>query len=225
MNNSQEIFAIENTKTAKILGLLFLAVMVTWTAGYSMIGDVLNAQTYLTEAFPKRNQLFIGVLLELVEIGSIIGIAVVMFPLIKKLSERMAVWYFGFRIIESAILLVGVFCALIMITLSQNYLNMDASDLVDFHIIGDLVINLRTKWIHLILPFFYSSAGVVFFYFFYKSKLIPRFISIAGLVGALLVMIAIPFDFFELKLGLYIGSFMGITELFLGLWLLAKGFK
>lgn len=210
--------------TATILGMLFLAVMITWSIGFWLIEDVLNTPAFLANAFPQKSRIFLGVIFELLDIAAIIGIMVTIFPLMKRFSERMALWYFGLRIFECMMLVVAILSALVIITLSQRFLDAPSTEITNIQFLGDLLLQIRQKWVHLLLPFFYSAAGIIFFYFFYRVKLIPRIISIVGLVGAVLVMAGIPMDFFEFDAGSYVGALMGLTEVFLGIWLIVKGF-
>jgi hypothetical protein len=87
------------------------------------------------------------------------------------------------------------------------------------------MLEIRENWVHLVLPFFYSLASFIFYYFFYKTKLIPRPIAIWGLIASSLVLTGIPMDFFEFKPGAFVGAAMGLTELVLGIWLIVKGFN
>ena len=59
----------------------------------------------------------------------------------------------------------------------------------------------------------------------YKSRLLPRFISVWGIIGVILVLIANMFELSGNSLGMLIFIPMGLNELFLGLWLLIKGFN
>jgi len=61
----------------------------------------------------------IGVLFELINDAAVVGIAVMLFPILKKYSESIALWYVGFRVIEAAMFIVGKISLLSLITLSK----------------------------------------------------------------------------------------------------------
>jgi len=105
----------------RVVGGLFLTVMMTWSVGYALIDEVLSAPDYLSNIYTSRMQLKIGVLLELIEVAAVIGIAAMMFPIFKKQNEPLAAMYLGFRIIESTILVVGAFSPLLLLTLSTDF--------------------------------------------------------------------------------------------------------
>jgi hypothetical protein len=207
-----------NRKTARIVGALFLTVMVTWFIGDELIGSILSAPDYLVNVYPNRIRVIIGVLFELIEVAAVVGIAVMMFPILKRYNERIALGYVVLRILECAMLIVAAISPLLLITLSQEYLKAGAPDASSFQALSTLLMTLREHWTLVMLAIFYSLAAAMFYYVLYQSKLIPRFISVWGLIGATLAL-ATPW------LGTLLGIPMGLNELFLGVWLIVRGFN
>ena len=88
-------------KTAKMVGALFLISNVTFLLGaFAFVEPVLGAPDYLTLASANRTQVVLGALLELVNGVAYVGIAVLVFPILRQRFESLALWYVGFRIIE-----------------------------------------------------------------------------------------------------------------------------
>lgn len=220
---------MNSTKTnARFIGILFLTVMITWFIGFMLIETVISAPDYLIQVYPNKTRVIIGVLFELIEAAGVISITIMLFPILKKYNENMARGYFGFRIIESLMLIVAALCALLLISLSQQYMDTGASDASSFQTLGTLFMIVRADWSTLILAVFYSFAALMFYYVLYQTKLVPRFISIWGLLAALLVLIGTVSERFihaEFIAGLISGAPMGLNELFLGVWLVVKGFN
>ena len=85
--------------TARIVGILFIGATVT-----AMISEVLiesiRAPDYLNLVSANENQVLIGTLLLLIMTISIICIPIMMFPILKKYNERLALGYIGIRIFE-----------------------------------------------------------------------------------------------------------------------------
>ena len=94
-------------KTAIVAGILFLAGYLGIFLGSSFYAPILDAPDYLNNLFPNRTQVIVGMLIELINDAAVIGIPVVLFPVLKKYSERLALGYLGFRIIEAVILIVS----------------------------------------------------------------------------------------------------------------------
>lgn len=212
-------------KTARVLGALFVFVMVTWFIGLVLIDPLLNAPDYLLNVYENETRVMIGALFELIEVVGVVGIIIVMYPLLRRYDERFAVGYAGLRILECTMLIVAALGALFLITLSQDYVAAGAADASYYQTLGTLTKAVRGEWSTLILAIFYSTSALIFFYFFYQSQLIPRFISVVGLIGAALVAAGTVLAFFGINVRMFFGLPMGLIEIFLGLWLIVKGFN
>ena len=211
--------------TSKMIGALFLIVMITWGIGFGLIESVFSSQDYLVNVYPDKTKVIIGVFFEFLEIAAIIGIIALIFPLMKQYSESMAAGYAGFRILECTMLLVVAMSALFMITLSYKYLEGGTSNTDIFQILGAFLTNARSKWTSLAISVFYSLGAILFQIFLYKTRLVPRFISVWGLASAILVLMTTLAEALGIEWAGYIGISMGLNELFLGAWLLVKGFN
>ena len=109
-------------KTAIITGILFLAGYLGIFLGSAFYTPLLDTPDYLSNIYPNKTQVIVGMLIELINDVAVIGIPVMLFPILKKYSERLALGYFGFRIIESMVLILSKTSFLSLITLSRNAL-------------------------------------------------------------------------------------------------------
>jgi hypothetical protein len=216
-----------NRKTAIIVGALFLTAMVTSLLGAAFIESILNAPDYLINVSANKTQLIIGALLELINGIAVVGIAVMMFPIFKKHNEALALGYVGFRIIEAVIVIGAVISPLSLITLSQEYLTAGASDASYFQTLGTSFIAARAHLWGQMLGIFFSLGALLFYYLLYQSKLVPRFISVWGLIAVALVLTWNLLEIFGISISAGIIPFLPIilNEIFLGIWLIAKGFN
>ena len=106
-----------------------------------------------------------GVLLELVNVVAVIGIAVFMFPILRKQHEALALGYVAFRILEAVLLIVAVVSPLLLIALSQAYLAAGAAEVTNFQTFGTLFITARAHLSGLLLTVFFSlgALGILLF--------------------------------------------------------------
>ena len=212
-----------NKKTARIVGALFLT-------GYLFIGTeflqgpILNAPDYLINLYPNKTRVIIGLLLELIMGGTVVGIAVMMFPIFDKQNKNIALGYVGFRILECAFIIVGAISLLSLITLSQEFVKAGAPDASYFQTLGTLLLAERS-WANVMVRIIFSPTALVFYYLLYQSKLIPRFISVWGLIGATLALTGTLLEMFGSNLLVILFLPGGLNELFLGVWLIVKGFN
>ena len=218
-------------KTGQIVGVLFLTVMITWTIGFSLIEPIITAPDFLDIVFPNKTRLKIAVLVEFVEVAAVIGIAAMMFPIFKKQNEPLAVAYLGFRVLESAALIVIALAPIFLITLSAGYLETGAQDATTYQNLGTILRSVRAEGTSLTIAILYGFGALIFYALLYRSKLIPRFISVWGLIAVPLMLIdEVIFEIvgqYSVKIsGLPIlGLHLGLIEIFLGVWLLVKGFN
>ncbi len=113
-----------NKKTARIVGALFLISYAGVFIGSEITGAILGESDYLLNAYPDRAQVVWGVLIELVNDIAVIGIAVMLYPLLRKFSEGVALFYVGLRVLEGAFFMVSKVSSLSIIDLSEKYLAM-----------------------------------------------------------------------------------------------------
>ncbi len=214
-------------KTARIVGALFLTAMVTSILGAGLIESVLNAPDYLTDVSANETTVIIGVLLELVNGIAVVGIAVFMYPLFKKYSEALALGYVAFRIIEAVIVIAAVVSALSLIALSQEYVKAGAPDASYFQTLGTSFLAIRAHWVSTMLGIFFSLGALLFYYLLYQSRLVPRFISVWGLIAVVLVLTwnLLEFVGLSISIGIILALPIILNEIFLGIWLIAKGFN
>jgi len=214
-------------KTARIVGALFLIAMLTSILGGGLIETVLDAPEYLMDVSANETQVIIGVLLELVNGIAVVGIAVFMFPLFKKYSEALALGYVAFRIIEAVIAVAAVVSALTLIALSQEYVKTGAGDASYLQTLGTSFLAARAFWVSTMLGIFFSLGALLFYYLLYQSKLLPRFISVWGLIGAALILIWNLLEMFGISVsaGMILALPIILNEIFLGIWLIVQGFN
>jgi Domain of unknown function (DUF4386) len=214
-------------KTAGIVGALFLTAMVASLLGGGLLESILNAPDYLITISANETQVITGVLLELINAIAVVGIAVMMFPIFKEHNEALALGYVGVRIIEAVMQIASDVIPLSLLTLSQKYVTSGALDASSFQASGNLFIAARAYLVGTMLGIFFSLGALVFYYLLYQSKLVPRFISVWGLIGAVLVLTWNLLETFGISIsaGMVLALPIILNEIFLGIWLIVKGFN
>jgi len=219
-----------NRKTAIFVGAFFLVgYAILWPGGF-LIDSILDASDYLINVSANKTQVLIGMLLELINAAAVVGIAVLMFPFLKQHNEKMALGYVGSRIVESTILVVGSIFLLLLITLSQEYVKAGAPDASYFQTLGTLFIAERHLTFQFV-PLVVTVGAAMFYYLLYQLKLIPRWLSVWGLIGVPFSLAAFLLAMFGRRAGASIppSTFLnlpiGLNEIFLGIWLIVKGFN
>jgi len=217
-------------KTAVIVGVLFITATVSAILSLVLSAPILDDPDYLTKVSENENQVLISVLLELILASAGLGISVMMFPILRKHHEGLALGYVGFRIFEPINVIVGAISTLTLLTLSQEFVRAGSPDALHFQTLGTLLLAVR-DWTFLIGPMFLFSLGaMILYYLLYQSKIVPRFISVWGFIGAALLLTRTLLIMFSLTtefsvLGIVTGIPIAVNEMFLAAWLIVKGFN
>lgn len=214
------------------LASLWLITAAGAIAGTGLMESVLNTPDYLTTAFPQSTTVIIGMLLWLINDFGIVFIGLLMFSILKQQSERIALSYLSMRMFEALFLVVGVILGMMLIPLSQSFLEAGATDATNHETTG-AVLKQAQYWFmtpmqHLPL----GLGGVILTLFLYRTKLVPRFISVVGLIGYGLLIpggILILLGALDISSGSP-GSLLVIPVatfeiLLMPIWLCAKGFN
>ena len=211
-------------KTAIIVGVLFIIVIVSTLLSGVFSGSI-NDPDYLTAVSANENQVLIGVLLMLTATASLVAIPIMMFPILKKHNESLALGYIGARIFEGFFFVVVAICLLSILSLSQEFVNAAAPVASYFQTSGALLLAVF-DWSSILLDFPFALSALILNYLYYKSKLIPRWLSVLGLIGGALMLAISPLNMFDLSPSLvYLAAPIGIQEMVLAAWLIVKGFN
>jgi hypothetical protein len=200
--------------------------MVTSLVGGVLIEGVLEAPDYLSDAYANRTLLAFGAVLELVNAAAVVGIAVMMFSIFARYSEVLARAYVAYRVVEAAVIAVAVISPLALIAVSQEFAGAGSSDASGLEALGVALVALRGHTAGLLIPVFFGLGAVIFYWLLYRSRIVPRFISVWGLISVALIL---AFNLAEtfgitIDIALVLALPMILNEIFLGIWLIVRGF-
>lgn len=133
-------------KTSLIVGVLYITATVMGIFSVVFVNPILSTADYLTGISANETHVIVGGLFELMMAVSVAGIAFMMYPLLKKTSESLALWYVGARLIESMLFIIGTICLLLLVTISQKFARGGASDTSCFHLLGTTLLATR-DWV------------------------------------------------------------------------------
>ena len=158
------------------------------------------------------------------------GVAIVLYPVLRRFSEGLALGAVAFRIIEGVFYALGMAILWSLSTLSRQF--VDAGSPADQHdaALGNTML-AQYHWLvdaGLLLAF--SLGGLMYYVVFYRSRLIPTWLSAWGIAGAVLLMVAGVLVVFSVIAPLSAGQIVlaapiGVQEMVLAVWLIVKGFN
>ena len=220
---------IQARKISIAVGVLFLIGTVSGVFSAGVLVPVLDVQNDLSNVASAGNEVILGVFLLMVMSVALIAIAVVIFPIMKKQSEAIAVGYVAARILEVTPFIIGIFVLLAFSKVSQDFVSAGApAGSMFLGLAGSL--NAIFNWTAVIGgQIIFSLTAVVLNYSFFKSRIVPRWISVWGLLGAPLMLASGVIDVagFEASQVITIGFVvpLALNEMVLAIWLIVKGFN
>ena len=218
-------------KTAIIVGILFI---IGTVAGFlfKMVftGSIQNDLNLLTQVAANEKQVIIGALFLLIMGLALALVPVMMFPILKKQNEALAVGYVVYRGALETITTVAIVISWLFLTvLSQQY-TAGAPDASYLQTFGSLLLK-GNDTIGTISQVVFPLGALMFYCILYKSKLIPRWISGWGIIAAAWVLVMTAFDWFGIS-GSWSTTLVDILdfpiffqEMVMAVWLIVKGFN
>ncbi len=216
-----------NRKIARAFGLLLIAGLVF---GIFSSVPALEYPDYLIKLASIRTQVLIAVFCQFAMATVYACIAVLLFPIIKQYSEVMALGYFGFRIIGAMFLFIGIVSLLLLLSLSESFLAAGQPDSSHFQTTGQLLRQGRDWMNHVAMILPWSMGGLLLYFSFIKMKIVPFWLSVWGLMGSVLTLVAtllLLFDLVKIITPIYfiMNAPTALFELVLAVFLIIKGFK
>jgi len=216
-----------NRPTALIAGVLLICATVASLAGTAVEQPVLSGADYLTKVSGSATQIAVGVLLELIAAGTSVGIAISLYPMLRKRVAGLALASVVFRTIE-AVMYTGAAASLLSLVLvSQKIAQAATSERSSLQLVGDSLLGMRQEFT--LAGVFAFSVGALMYYFaFYQSRLIPRWLSGWGIVGVLLILAACVSALFSgrpITTNATLVLPIAVQEMVLAVWLTTKGFS
>ncbi len=217
-------------KTARIAGFWWVGTFVFSIPAVLLYRPLLKHADYIIGGGSDK-RIYFGALLEILLAIAGIASAVVLFPILKRQNESIALGYVACRVLESTVIVVGLVSLLSVVTLRQDVGGAGAANSGSLVIAGRSLVAFH-DWTFLLGPQFCAGFGngVLLGYLMYTSGLVPRRMALLGLIGgplAFLGGILVLFDAIEPGSGpLFLLTALEIAwEASLGIYLIVKGFK
>jgi hypothetical protein len=225
----RKVLIISYKTTARTVGVLFIIATVAGAASAAVLGSILDSAGLLDNVAANEAKVLAAVFLDLVLVGAVVAIPVVMFPILRQHTEGVARGYFAARMVEGMIIMAGALALLTLVTVSQESADLGGGSSV-FGATGAFLLAAR-EWTDLIgTQLVFGVTALILNLSMFRSLLVPRFISIWGLIGATLAVVSSlssmflgldPFSTTSILLFLPIA----IQEMVMAGWFIVKGFN
>jgi len=210
--------------TATVVGVVYIAGFVVGIGGMMLIQSVLGAPNHLSTLSANSMTVAIGAVLWLLAVAGDAAHGVLMFPVLKPHNERMAVGYLAARIMDAVFITIMVLFILLQIPLGSEYLKAAAADVAYLQALSALFTQGQL-YAYAIAMSTLGVSGLMLCYTLYKANLVPRWLAVWGLFGYAIIFGGMLSAVMGSGLGDLSSILGGLWEMFIGVWLIAKGFN
>jgi hypothetical protein len=210
------------------VGVLFILCSAAAILSIVPLGAPVGAPVDFAKLAANDNRVVLTALIEFVWAATGMGIAIGLYPILRKFNPALALGSVAGRVVENVFVLVGALSLLVLLTVSQQAAGSAAPS--SFQATGDALVAVR-DWANgfvALIPF--GIGTLMYNYVLYRSRLVPRWLSGWGLVAIVLSMVAAVYAGFTQDFGFttvttMLSAPIGLQEMVLAVWLIAKGFS
>ena len=216
-------------RIARIAGIFMVLTFISIPA-LALYDPVLHQANFVSGS-GGDTRIYIGALFEILTLIGGIGIAVTLYPVLRRQSESLALGYVTVRVVESCLIAVGIVSLLAVVTLQKDLAGVTGADHTSLILSGRSLVAIHDATF-LLGPAFCAAIGngLILGFLMFRSELVPRRFARFGMVGgslALLTALLVLFGAYDQSSA---ASFVltlpeAVWELSLGIYLIAKGFK
>ena len=230
LNNAEkslDSLMISNRKRTIIAGSLYI---VGTVAGILSISTAVDAPDFLVKASANANQLLLAALFQFIMTIAYLSFAIALYPIIRIHMESLSLGFLSFRIVAAVLNIIGFICLLLILSLSQKYVKAGTQDLSYFQTLGDLLRAGRDFINHVAMIIATSVGGLMFYLLLFKTKLIPRWLSLWGFLGTIFTILAsilVMFKMIDILTSTYLVLNLPLilVEIVLAIWFIGIGFN
>ena len=178
---------------------------------------------FLVNAASHSQQIAIAVFLAIAMEATWVAIAILAFPILAEWSARSALVLFAVSIVCLVIGVVENSGVMSMVSLSQAYSAATPTDRPQFEALRVVVASAR-NWPHYLGRMFDGLAALTFYVALFRFAIVPRAITGLGIIAVASMLTGLSMPFFGHAVIFPLLAPLGLTQLALALWLIAKGF-
>jgi len=215
-------------KTAIIVGVLYIIGTVAGIIS-KVFGPNLDTPDFLATLSANKDKVLIGGLFEFTMAVLTVCIPILLYPILKKYNEALALGHVVFRTLETVFFIVCAISLLTLLTLSQEFVIAGTLDASYFQTLATLLLAIREFGGGVFATIVFSLSALILNYILYRSKLVPRWLSGWGLIGATLYLGSgfLPLFGHDTRSTIFLlmEAPTFLQEMVLAVWLIVKGFN
>ncbi len=212
------------------VGILLIACSAASILSVAPLGSMLDGPDYLAQLAANSDRVVLAALIEFVWAATGAGIAIGLYPVLRKYNRSLAVASVAGRTVEGMFVLIATTSLLVLLTVGQQSVAAGPAAASSSQVVGGALLAVR-DWVVGFLALLPFTLGVsMYYYLLYRSRLVPRWLSGWGLIGAGLCLLSTVYAGFTQEFGFtsvntVLNIPIGLQEMVLAVWLIAKGFN
>ncbi|MCB0949480.1 MAG: DUF4386 domain-containing protein [Mycobacterium sp.] len=215
---------------AQRIGWLFVLATVAGVLSVLVMSSTLGEEDLLTSVQQNQGSLILGEMLIFVMLTAMVGTAVLLYPILRVHSETLALGYVLARVLEVAMIAIGLVAGLLLVPLSWDFATAGGADFASASVLAESL-KAASDWTgYLGAQMIFSISALVLNWAFYRNGLIPRWLALWGLIGVPLMFASGLLTMFESlnssasALNLLVLP-LAVQEMAMAVWMIVKGFS
>ena len=213
------------SRVGRVIGVLILMQMIGgMIVNFALEAPLFGAPGFLVNAAPHSRQIGLAAVLGLVTEALWLGIAIMAFTAVYQRTQSLALWFVALAGVIVAVAVVENVGVMSMVSLSEAYAKGSAVEREQLQAVRVVVASAR-NWAHFMARIIDGAGIFVFYAVLYRCTLVPRALAGFGLIAAVLMITAVGMPIFGHDVVFPMLAPMGVSQLVVALWLIAKGFR
>ncbi|HNT76496.1 MAG TPA: DUF4386 domain-containing protein [Anaerolineae bacterium] len=213
---------------AVIVGVLFIVATAAGSIAAAIGSPIMDAPDYLSKIAAHEGTVLTGAFLTFLMSVACAGVGLGLYPIMRKYSVGLAIGAAGFRLIESMTEILTGISIISLLALSREYVAAGAPTAAYFQTFG-AIIRTADEWVSNGVTLISWCIGAFMYYgVFYRYRLVPRWLSVWGLIGITLTIITSTLVMLDVIPGfgtvqMIANGPIALQEMVFAVWLIAKG--
>jgi hypothetical protein len=217
-------------KNAIAAGILFIVCSAVSVLSIVPSGGLLEGQGWLTGLASHDGRVVAGALLEFLWAISAAGIAIALYPALRRHNRSLALGAVAGRVVEGVMVAIAALGLLTLLSVGEKAAAAGAAGDASLQAVADGLMATRDWSLSIVAVLFFVTGAFMYYVVMYKSRIVPRWLSGWGLVAVVLaagvtVYSAFIQDFGFSTANVVLNIPIGVQEMVLAVWLIAKGFR
>lgn len=210
------------------VGVLFIIATAAGVLSAILVSPIIAGSDFLEKISASTDSLLISGFSNLVMAICVVAIAVVIFPVLKRANLTLAIGFITVRVIEGVLIIIGTLAMLSLAPISTDYVQVAPGENAAISALGTLMLGMMAQAFAIGTKIIFSLSALILYYLLFTSKLLPRFLTIWGFAGGVLLLVSGVLDVSGVKIeGLepILVAPIALNEMVMAVWLIIRGFS